>query len=82
MLAKYLLLDPVKDAADLKDAYNSMVVNNLLSDPVPSMPGIQTLLDNLKAANPDAAQFTPQQAVDLTILTELRTSGFISSLSK
>ena len=82
VLAKYLLLDPVKDAAELEDTYQSMVVNNLKSIPDPSMPGIQTLLVNLQDSNPSAAQVKPEQVVDLTILKDLQASGFISNLEK
>ncbi len=82
VLAKYLLLDPVKDVSELEDTYQSMVVNNLIPVPYPSLPGIQTLLDNLKNTNPDAARFTPDQIVDTSILNDLKNSGFISGLGK
>ena len=82
VLAKYLLLDPVKDAAELDDTYQSMVVSNLKSIPDPSMPAIQTLLVNLQDTNPSAAQFKPEQIVDLTILNDLEASGFITNLEK
>ncbi|MGD0612463.1 MAG: ABC transporter substrate-binding protein [Anaerolineales bacterium] len=82
VMAKYLLLDPVKDAAALDDAYQGLIVNNLLALPYPSLPGTQTLLDVLKVTNPAAGQTTPDQVVDTTILKSLEDSGFIAGLGK
>jgi NitT/TauT family transport system substrate-binding protein len=82
VMAKYMLLDPVKDAAELEDAYQELVFNHLDAVPYPSLEGIQTLLDVLKDTNPAAAQVTPDQIVDMTIIKDLEDSGFIASLGK
>jgi NitT/TauT family transport system substrate-binding protein len=82
VMAKYLLLDPVKDAAALEDAYQELIVNNLLPVPEASLEGIQTQLDVMKATNPAAAQAQPDQMVDMSILKDLENSGFIDNLGK
>jgi NitT/TauT family transport system substrate-binding protein len=82
VLAKYLALDPTKDAAVLDDTYQTMVVENLKSVPDPSLAGIQSLIDNLKNNNPDATQFTPGQVVDTSVLQDMKTSGFLTNLGK
>jgi NitT/TauT family transport system substrate-binding protein len=82
VMAKYLLLDPVTDAAALDEAYQKLIVNNLVAVPYPSLEGIQTQLNVLKDTNPDAALTLPNQVVDMTILEDLENSGFIANLGK
>jgi NitT/TauT family transport system substrate-binding protein len=82
VLAKYLLLDTSKDAAALDDAYNTLILNDLADIPFPTLPGIQTIIDNLKSSNPSAGQISPDQVVDVSILTSLQQSGFIAQLGK
>jgi ABC-type nitrate/sulfonate/bicarbonate transport system substrate-binding protein len=82
VMAKYLLLDPTKDAAALEDAYNTLILNDLADIPFPTLPGIQTIIDNLKSSNPSASQISPDKVVDVSILTSLQQSGFIAQLGK
>ncbi len=82
VMAKYLLLDTTKDAAALDDAFQGLIATNLLSVPYPTMEGTQTLLDVMKATNSDAASTTPDQVIDMSLLNDLQTSGFIDSLNK
>jgi NitT/TauT family transport system substrate-binding protein len=81
-MAKYLLLDPDKDAASLEDAYQSLILNGLSDIPYPTLPGIQTLIDYQSASNAAVGQITPDQVVDLSILNALQDSGFIAQLNK
>jgi NitT/TauT family transport system substrate-binding protein len=82
VMAKYLLLDPDKNAASLDDAYQTLILNSLSIVPYPSLPGIQTIIDYEKATNPAVANLLPDQVVDMTILKNLETNGFITGLGK
>ena len=82
VIAKYLLLDTTQDAAALEDAYNTLILNDLANIPFPTLPGIQTIIENLKSSNPSASQISPDQVVDVSILTSLQQSGFIAHLGK
>ncbi|MBI5352257.1 MAG: ABC transporter substrate-binding protein [Chloroflexi bacterium] len=82
VIAKYLGLDPVADAADLTDAYDNIVQPLLQEVPYPNLDGLQTLITFTVESNPDAAKITPDQLVDLSILKELEDSGFIAEILK
>ncbi len=82
VMAKYLLYDPAKDAAALADAYDTLVVKDLLAVPFPSLTGIQTIIDYQASSNPSAAQITAAQVADSSILDDLQKSGFIDQLGK
>ncbi len=82
VMAKYLLLDPVKDAEALDDSYQSVILGALAFPPYPSLEGIQTLIDYQSAANPAVGKITPDQVADVTILKGLEQSGFIAGLNK
>ncbi len=58
-------------------------VNDIFPDfPAPSLPGIQIVLDELKAKVPAAAKFSPAQLVDTRALDELKAEGFFEKLKK
>jgi NitT/TauT family transport system substrate-binding protein len=80
VMSQYLLLDPVADAASLEDAYQGLVLENLQAIPYPTLPGIQTLIDNLGSTNPEASQITAEQVVDTSVLDSLQESGFFDTL--
>jgi NitT/TauT family transport system substrate-binding protein len=82
VLAKYLLLDPVKDAEALDDSYQTVVLAALSYPPFPSLEGIQTVIDYQLTANPAVGSITPDQVADPTILKDLEASGFIAGLGK
>ena len=82
VMAKYLLLDPDKDAAALEDAYQTLILADLSSLPYPSLAGIQTLIDYQSPSNPAVSQVSPEQIADMTILKDLEDSGFIAGLNK
>ena len=82
VLAKYIGLDPVADAADLADAYDTIILPLIQDVPYPNLEGLQTLITFTIESNPDAAGITPEQLVDLSILKELEDSGFISGILK
>ena len=68
VLAQYLLLDPEEDAAALEEAYDVLVLGYLPDLPYPTAEGIQTQLDALVAENPAAANYTPADVIDSTLL--------------
>jgi len=82
VIAKYLGLDPVADAADLTDAYDNIVQPLIQEVPYPNLDGLQTLITFTVESNPDAARITPDQLVELSILKELEDSGFIAEILK
>jgi len=79
-LATYLQLDPVKQAEALELTYNLVVRRLMQVRPMPSLPGIQALLDELAEKNPQAAKVAPADLVDTSILVELDTAGFFTNL--
>ena len=82
VLAKYIGLDPVADAADLSDAYDNIILPLIQDVPYPNPDGLQTLITFTIESNTDAAGITPEQLVDLSILKELEDSGFVSGILK
>jgi len=80
VLAKYLELDPVTEAANLEETYQAIILNAFETKPYPSIAGIQTVIDSLYPENPDVANITPEQTIDLSILDELEKSGFFAGL--
>lgn len=79
-LAKYTGLDPVADAADLAAMYTSFVTLNVQPDLYPSQAAFDFTLELETLTNPDTANLTMEQVVDLSLLDEIRTSGFMDTL--
>ena len=79
ILAKYLRTDD-KDVLD--DTYESIVVNLVPEKPYPTLKGIQIILREFGIKDPAARSAKPEQFVDLTIMKELDSSGFIDRLYK
>lgn len=79
-IAKYMQLDPVKDARSLEAAYQNLVVSALEAFPYPTLEGIQTLIDLSAVANPAVLQVKPQQVVDTSVLEKIDASGFVGTL--
>ncbi len=50
--------------------------------PEASLPGIQIVLDELKPKTPAAANFKPEQLVDMRALQQLKAEGFFEKLKK
>ena len=70
VMAEYLSLDPEADAELLAAAYDDLVPTYLTDIPYPTLDGIQTLLDELEAENPSAADYQPEDLIDLSVLQE------------
>lgn len=71
VLAQTLLLDVEKDKAELEEAYDVLILNYLPAIPYPTAEGVQVLLDVLVAENPAAANYTPDDVIDTTLLDEI-----------
>jgi NitT/TauT family transport system substrate-binding protein len=80
IIAKYLTLDPVADAAILQETYTSVLLGTLENVPYPTLNGLQTVIDTTAQQNPGAALIKPQNMVDTSTLDALKSSGFISGL--
>jgi NitT/TauT family transport system substrate-binding protein len=71
VMAKYLQMDPVADRELLSAAYDDLIPPYLPDIPYPTLPGIQTLLDQLESENPAAANVSPEDVVDLSVLDQI-----------
>jgi NitT/TauT family transport system substrate-binding protein len=82
VMAEYMELDPIEDAAALDITYALIIQGQMSIKPYPSLPGIQVLIDELEQEVADAANFTPEDMVDLTILEQLEVEGFFEELTR
>jgi nucleoid-associated protein YgaU len=79
IMAKYLKSD---DADALQEAYESIGQALIPEKPYPTLKGIQTILREMGAKDPNARSARPEQFVDLSFIKELDSSGFIDRLQK
>jgi hypothetical protein len=57
-------------------------VKSVSKRPYPPLNGIQYLLDDLAAKNPQAKTAKPEQFVDLSLLQQLEKEGFFADMAK
>jgi NitT/TauT family transport system substrate-binding protein len=79
ILAKYIKTD---DPDALQEAYESIGQALIPEKPYPTLKGIQIILREMGAKDPAARSARPEQFVDLSIMKELDSSGFIDRLYK
>jgi LysM repeat protein len=79
ILAKYLRTD---DKEVLEDTYESILLALIPEKPYPTQKGIQVILRELGAKDSVARSAKPEQFVDLTVIKELDSSGFIDRVYK
>jgi len=79
ILAKYIKTD---DPDALQEAYESIGQALIPEKPYPTLKGIQIILREMGAKDPAARSARPEQFVDLSIIKELDSSGFIDRLYK
>jgi NitT/TauT family transport system substrate-binding protein len=79
ILTKYLRTE---DKEVLEDTYESIVLTLVPEKPYPTLKGIQIILRELGAKDPLARSAKPEQFVDLSIMNELDSSGFIDRIYK
>lgn len=79
ILSKYLKTD---DPDALQEAYEAVCQTLIPEKPYPTLKGIQIMLREVGAKDPAARAAKPEQFVDLTLIKELDSSGFIDRLYK
>ncbi|MEM1370007.1 MAG: ABC transporter substrate-binding protein [Cyanobacteria bacterium P01_H01_bin.15] len=80
VMAKYMLLDTEEDAKALEEAYSYFVQETVSQPPYPTLEGISPLLSELEKDNPTAADFTPEDVVDVSVVTVIEESGFVEEV--
>jgi ABC-type nitrate/sulfonate/bicarbonate transport system substrate-binding protein len=80
VMADYLDLDPVANAAAMDLTYDLVIQKLMRVEPMPSIEGVQSLIDDLSRENPAVANLKPEDVVDLTLVEKLRAEGFFQSL--
>jgi ABC-type nitrate/sulfonate/bicarbonate transport system substrate-binding protein/LysM repeat protein len=79
ILAKYI---KTNDPDALQEAYESIGLALVPEKPYPTLKGIQIILREMGAKDAAARSARPEQFVDLSIIKELDSSGFIDRLYK
>jgi NitT/TauT family transport system substrate-binding protein len=79
ILAKYLRTD---DKEVLEDTYESILLTLIPEKPYPTQKGVQIILRELGVKDPVARSAKPEQFVDLSVIKELDSSGFIDRVYK
>ena len=79
ILAKYLRTD---DKEVLDDTYESVIMTLIPEKPYPTQKGVQIILRELGQKDTAARAARPEQFIDLSIIKELDSSGFIDKVYK
>jgi len=79
ILAKYLRTD---DKEVLDDTYESIIMTLIPEKPYPTLKGVQIILREFGQKDAAARDARPEQFVDLSIIKELDSSGFIDKVYK
>jgi NitT/TauT family transport system substrate-binding protein len=67
----------LKDKGEIEEYHAILTKNFLLSNPMPTIAGIKTVLDDLGTKNPKIRELKPEDLIDTRFLRELSASGFI-----
>ena len=67
----------LKDRSEIEEYHSILTKNFLLSNPMPTVAGIKTVLEDLGAKNPKVRELKPEDLIDTRFLRELRDTGFI-----
>lgn len=79
ILGKYLKTD---DHEALEETYREVALKVLPEKPYPTLPGIQTILDEYAKRFPKAKTMRPEEFVDLSFVKKLDDEGFFERLYK
>jgi ABC-type nitrate/sulfonate/bicarbonate transport system substrate-binding protein len=79
ILGKYLKTD---DREALEETYREIAIKVLPEKPYPTLPGIQTILEELGTKNPKAKTSRAEEFVDSSFVKKLDDEGFYSRLYK
>jgi NitT/TauT family transport system substrate-binding protein len=67
----------LKDKGEIEEYHALLTKNFLLSNPMPTVKSIKTVLDDLGTKNPKIRELKPEDLIDTRFLRELVASGFI-----
>jgi NitT/TauT family transport system substrate-binding protein len=79
ILSKYL---QTSDREALEETYKEIALKVLPEKPYATLPGIQTILDELAAKNPKARSSKPEDFVDMSFVKKLDDEGYFERLYK
>jgi len=80
VMAKYLKLDPQKNAKSLEEAYNEMILKFTDKIPYPTVEGVRIELAAAQKTNPQTSTLKVENLIDTSIIQELEKAGFYTSL--
>jgi len=67
----------LKDHGEIEEYHSILTKKFLLSNPMPTVAGIKTVLEDLGARNPKIRELKPEDLLDTRFLHELKESGFV-----
>jgi NitT/TauT family transport system substrate-binding protein len=79
ILSRYL---QTNDREALEETYREIALKTMPEKPYPTLPGIQTIIDELAPKNPKAKASRPEDFVDMSFVKKLDDDGFFSRLYK
>ncbi len=79
ILSRYL---QTTDREALEETYREIALKVLPEKPYPTLPGIQTIIDQLAQKNPKAKAAHPEDFVDMSLAKQLDDEGFFTRLYK
>jgi ABC-type nitrate/sulfonate/bicarbonate transport system substrate-binding protein len=79
ILSKYL---QTTDREALEETYKEIALKVLPEKPYATLPGIQTILDELAPRNPKARNSKPEDFVDMSFVKKLDDDGYFERLYK
>ena len=79
ILSRYL---QTTDREALEETYREIALKTMPEKPYPTLPGIQTIIDELALKNPRAKAARPEDFVDISFVKKLDDEGFFERLYK
>src|SRR5437773_8041845 len=79
ILSKYL---DTNDREALEETYREIALKTMPEKPYPTLPGIQTIIDELAPKNPKAKNARPEDFVDMSFVKKLDDDGYFTRLYK
>ncbi|HEY7218751.1 MAG TPA: ABC transporter substrate-binding protein [Candidatus Binatia bacterium] len=79
ILSRYL---QTTDHEALEETYREIALKTMPEKPYPTLPGIQTILDQLAPKNPKAKSARPEDFVDMSFVKKLDDEGYFARLYK
>lgn len=80
VLGKYLMMDVQQNSAILDEAYDQLILNNLVEIPLPTAEGIETILRSKEGNNSIRYDHAADDIIDTTAIQSLMEEGFFERL--